>query len=91
MKINEYGTSIISPQGIADDRRSSIPSKGQAVERVSISSVARHMAEAREMAQADTEIRSERVREARMALADGSLFSDEALDKALERLLPELL
>lgn len=56
---------------------------------LSVSDGARFLSEIRESARAET-VRPEKVEEAKAAIADGSLLSDENIERAIDALLADL-
>lgn len=92
MKINQYtSASTITTPTRTEDRRSSSAARTSHGATVSISTGARQLEEAREKLANQGDIREEKVQEARLALANGSLHSEAALDELLDRLIPDLL
>ncbi len=92
MKINQYGNPTpVSAPGKAEERRIADGFSSDSRETVNISREARHLELVQAKLAGEPEVRPSRVEEARLALGDGSLDSDPALEQALDRLIPDLI
>ena len=91
MKINQYGTPIVSTHvSKSEARRAANGGDGETGATIRISSEARQLGAVQARLSGPSEVRDEKVAEARAALADGSLDSDSALETALDRLVADL-
>lgn len=91
MKINQYGTPIVSSHmSKSEARKAASSNDGETGATIRISSEARQLGAVQARLSGSSEVREEKVAEARAALVDGSLDSDSALETALDRLMSDL-
>lgn len=91
MKINQYGSTAISTTPTrSDERRTSGANRGASGATVSISSEARVLEHARARVSSQPDIRDDKVQEARQALLTGGLDGEDALETAVDHLIPDL-
>lgn len=91
MKINPFGIPVVSSQSSrTESRRAAATDSGETGATIRISREARTLEVMQSRLSGLADIREDKVQEARLALMDGSLYSDEAINTALDRLLADL-
>lgn len=91
MKINQYGTPIVSNSlSKSDSRRVSTGGEGETGATIRISTEARQLGAMQARMSGQGDIREDKIAEARAALADGSLDSDSAIEIAIDRIVADL-
>lgn len=92
MKINQYGIPVVSTHTSKNEARRVSPSRdNEAGATIRLSNEARQLGEMQARLSGQSEVREDKIQEARLALADGSLDSDSAIEQAIDRLMADLV